>query len=166
MAINTSLLPLVAGALAHFEMRHVWHSDEEYEQGYNAFAELQACMTQLCIRELIDSNNRIYRLLDSSLNGVVYSASGAGTIIDPYLYSPPMPVVPATESGLEPSLKFSGEKTLRLVDNLTNATIYDDAPDDRNIRQQLKDIYDKLAEVDTDAEDLEPILRGIALLLA
>lgn len=166
VAINTSLLPLVVGALAHFEKRHVWHSDEEYEQGYNAFAELQACMTQLCIRELIDSNNRIYRLLDSSLNGVVYSASGTGTTIDPYLYEPPMPVVPATLPGLEPSLKFSSEKVLRLVDNLVNGTIYADVLDARNFRQQLDDLIAKATEEDSlDAEQLAELVQILAALL-
>jgi hypothetical protein len=40
--IDEALIPLVAGALKHFELRGYWKTDADYEQGYNAFAELQA----------------------------------------------------------------------------------------------------------------------------
>lgn len=166
VAINVSLLPLVAGALKHFEERRSWHTDEEYEQAYNAFAELEACMISCCVSELIASNDRIYRLLDSSLNGAVYTVSGTGTKVDPYVYNPVMPLVPQTLPGAEPSLKFSGEKMLRLLDNLVNGTTYADAPDIRNFRQQLDDIKLALdAEGSLDPEMLAK-LGEIALALA
>lgn len=40
--IDMSLIPLVAGALKHFELRGYWQTEADYTQGYNAFAELQA----------------------------------------------------------------------------------------------------------------------------
>jgi hypothetical protein len=166
VAINVALLPLVAGALKHFEERRCWHTDEEYESAYNAFAALEACMTSCCVRQLIDSNDRIYRLLDSALNGAVYAVAGAGTLADPYLYEPAMPLVPQTLPGEEPSLKFSGEKTLRLIDNLVNATTYTDAPDNRNIRDMLQEIIDKAEGTGEFDEEIRDKLIQIALALA
>lgn len=51
--IDAALVPLVAGALLLFQQRGYWKTDADYEQGYNAFAELQADMSGRCIDKLI-----------------------------------------------------------------------------------------------------------------
>jgi hypothetical protein len=91
LPIDSSLVPLISGALKLFEQRGYWIADEDYEAGYNAFAELQALMSNNCLRELVESNRQIYRLLDTALNGVAYSASGD----EPPVISPAIPAAPA-----------------------------------------------------------------------
>jgi len=164
--INVALLPFVAGALKHFEERRSWHSDEEYERAYNAFAELQACMTALCIRELIESNNRLYRLFDVTMNGAIYSYTGDGTALNPYVFNPPIPVVPYRVGPLEPSVRFTLDKLTKLHDNLVNGTTSDVAPDDRNFRQQLADILLALGSEDSLDPEILAKLGEILLALA
>lgn len=99
VAIDASIIPLVAGALQMYEERRNWHDDAEYERAYNAFAELQACMTKTCLSELIESNNRIYRLLDAGIFGRTYDViSEDPLIVEPAI--PPVPDLSTTGDGL------------------------------------------------------------------
>lgn len=51
--IDKSLLPLVAGALKHFEFREAWLTEQDYEQGYNAFAQLRETFMGKCLEDII-----------------------------------------------------------------------------------------------------------------
>lgn len=99
--IDASLVPYISAALNKFQTRYVWASDEDYEAGYNAFAQLQSILVNNCLTELVESNNRIYRLLDSALNGTAYSASGD----TPPEISPAIPAAPPAELGAAPGLR-------------------------------------------------------------
>jgi hypothetical protein len=92
---------MVAGALLHFQQRGYWQTETDYQQGYNAFAELQASMTNNCLTELIESNNRLYRLIDASLNGTTYTADGS----TPPVVSPAIPAAPGAVDGVEVGLR-------------------------------------------------------------
>jgi hypothetical protein len=88
--INGALIPLVAGALKQFEERRCWNSDEEYERAYNAFAALEAQMTVCTMQSFLNSNDRLYRLLDSALYGRTYTVETS----DPLTIVPPIADVP------------------------------------------------------------------------
>jgi hypothetical protein len=132
--IDKALVPLVAGALKPFERRFSWVSDEDYEQGYNAFAELQVQFMGKCVQALIDSNDRIYRLLDTALNGVAYTATPAtspppAAPPDPTrpTISPAIPTVPAASSPaqLAPfALRSRLERLINLADNLSTGQTF------------------------------------------
>jgi hypothetical protein len=102
--IDTALVPIVAGALLHFQLRGYWKTEADYAQGYNAFAELQAAMSGRCITDLIEGQNRIYRLLDTALNGVSYVAT-----TDPATQittiTPELPIVTDPEAFSAPGLR-------------------------------------------------------------
>lgn len=166
LPIPIALVPFVWGALEPLQYRDRWQEDEDYHRGYAAIAALGACMMAGCLDELIESNRQIYRLLDATMNGTVYSVSGSGTLESPFVFSPPIPQVPANNAGLEPSLMFNTVKTMRLVDNLTNATTYADAPDDRNVRDMLQELIDKAAGTGEFDEEMLAKLVQIAGLLA
>lgn len=104
--INGALIPLVAGALKHFEERRSWNSDEEHELAYNAFLTLEAQMTACTMDALLQSNDRIYRLLDSALYGRVYEVTSS----EPLVVEPTIPEVP------DPTLAPAG--LLSMVDSL------------------------------------------------
>ncbi len=53
LPIDTALIPLVSGAILHFQKRGYWITESDYEAAYNAFAELQADMSGRCIDRLI-----------------------------------------------------------------------------------------------------------------
>lgn len=164
--LDTSSIPYLLGALFLKEQKFHWTDDEQARLGRSMLCKQGAQMLLGAADRIIESIDRLYRLTDSIHNGTVYAVDGEGTTLDPYVYYPSMPLVPATESGAEPSVKFSLEKVLRLQDNLVNGTTYTDAPDDRNLRQQLEDILTALdAEGSLDPEMLAK-LGEIALALA
>lgn len=90
--IDAAMIPLVSGALNKFVQEYVWETYEDWELGYNAIAEIQLQMANNCLQELIDSNDRLYRLLDTAFNGTTYTAGEPPT--------PPIPVVPPASDGL------------------------------------------------------------------
>jgi len=155
------LLPIIAGSFDRALQRSVWASDEDYERGYNAIAGVLACMTKGCIDLLIESNDRIYRLLDTSLNGAEYIADEleGETII-----TPPIPAAPA------PAVMSIHARLLRLEqvqDNAMNGTIHGpDYTDPVGVRQLLADIKAAIEAGEASEEDLLPALEQIIVLLA
>ncbi len=88
--INGALIPLVAGALKPFEERRSWNSDEDHEKAYNAFAALEAQMAACTMETFLQSNDRLYRLLDTAFNGRQYTVETT----DPLVITPAIPDVP------------------------------------------------------------------------
>lgn len=93
MQIDAALLPIVSGKLKNLLSEHIWIDADSYELGYNAIAEMLSMRNN--IEKAID---RLYRLIDTSMNGVIYEES-YGVI------TPDIPVVPPTiEVGLRQQL--------------------------------------------------------------
>lgn len=95
--IDVALVPVVLWELARLDLERNWE-ESDYERGYNAVAQLRIDMAAKCIERIVESNNKIYRLIDTALNGVEYEKVGEeldGTpIIEPEI--PTVPVVPLT----------------------------------------------------------------------
>ena len=138
--IDIEAIPFILSALWLKSQKYNWETNDDQRIGRQMLAKQGAYLLMGCKDEIVGAINQLYRLTDSIHNGAVYGVTGAGTLEDPYIYTPPIPLVPTTQSGLEPSVKFSLEKALRLQDNLVNGTTYTDAPDDRNLRQQIEDL--------------------------
>jgi hypothetical protein len=94
--IDAALVPLVSGALNKFQEQYVWETREDWQQGYNAFAQLQGALVNNCLIDLVESNNRIYRLLDTALNGTQYTSSPNPADPERPLVEPAIPASPAT----------------------------------------------------------------------
>ena len=157
--IDMTLLPIIAGLIGVLEQERVWVA-EDYELAYLAIADLEANMALLCVREIVESNNRIYRLLDWSLNGNEYSAGSS----PPDTITPAIPDVPSTTTAL-PGLVHTLVRTVNLLDNALNGAINADFSIVPSIRDQLQSIIDALAADDTDIEDILSQLEAIAVLL-
>lgn len=161
--LDTASIPYLLGSMWTREQRYHWITADDARDGRQMLAKQGAAMLLGAADRIIESVDRVYRLIDVVNNGAVYTYSGLGTLASPYVYSPGLPVVPSAAPGDEPSVKFSLEKLLRLQDNLTNGTTYGDAPDDRNFRQQLDDIKAALES----GESLDPeILAELVQILA
>lgn len=117
MPIDAALVPLISGALAKFQERGVWASAEDYEAGYNAFAELQAAMSGNTLRELITAVNQVYRLLDTSLNGTQYTADGD-------LVEPAIPAVPPASTNAANALRAHVGRLHQLAENAATGAAY------------------------------------------
>ncbi|MBK9943666.1 MAG: hypothetical protein IPP13_18825 [Kouleothrix sp.] len=159
--VPAALIPLVAGALKHFEDRRVWHTDAEYEQAYNAFAALQACFMKLCAEELIESNNRLYRLLDTALFGRTYTVEST----DPLVVIPELE--PARSINYENDASVLGklDLLLQLTDNALNGTEtpnYNYAP---SVKALLQEVITALQNTGSLDADMLAKLSEIALLV-
>lgn len=117
IALDKSLIPLVAGALRPFEQSYSWVSETDYEAGYNAFAELQAAMANNCLIDLVESNNRLYRLLDTALNGTVYQVNGD-------LVEPAIPATPPSSTGAANALRAHVGRLHQLAENAATGAAY------------------------------------------
>lgn len=124
MPIDTTLVPIVAGLLRTLEQRDAWVSDDDFEQGYNAIAELQTCMSGRCIDELVEAQERTYRLLDRALNGVIYTAvpNSVNPVLNPPAITPAIPDVPPLS--IAPGLLARFERLLALQENQVTGRTY------------------------------------------
>ncbi len=74
VCVNIALIPFFRLFFAHMQERYSWKSRDDWLLGYQAFAEIEEMLMAGCLTDLVESNNRLYRLLDSALNGTVYTA--------------------------------------------------------------------------------------------
>jgi hypothetical protein len=160
--INASLIPFVAGALKIFEERRSWHTDDEYEQAYNAFLELEICMTRLCLDELLESNDRLYRMIDTAIYGRIYSIVTS----DPLVVEPAIEAVHALVIEDPDSLLGRAEDMRQLLQNALNGTettFYDRALGVRDLLELIQAALEAEGSLDP---DMLAKLAEIALLLA
>jgi hypothetical protein len=160
--INATLIPHVAGALRLFENRGSWISDQDYERGYNAFAELQICMTLLCAQQLIESNDRLYRMLDTALFGTIYTVEST----DPLLVLPT--IAPTHSLDVQDATSLLGrlEVQRQLLENALNGTETPNYDRANGVRDLLEQLITAVQNGPTNSEDLLAQLQIIAALLA
>jgi hypothetical protein len=154
-----TLLPIVAGLIGVLEEERTW-VEADYQAAYRAIAELEACMTALCVSQLVESNDRIYRLINWGLTGQAYDAGDS----PPDTITPAIPAVPPT-SIASPGLMRLQQRTLNLVDSSINGTSNADYSYSPSVRDLLQSVIDALATDDTDLNDIISQLEAIALLL-
>lgn len=104
LCVNTALIPFFRLFFADMQKRDRYATRDDWWHGYQAFAELEEMLMSGCVQQLIEGQNRLYRLLDTALNGVAYTAT-----TDPATQittiTPDQPVVPATTVGVAPGLR-------------------------------------------------------------
>lgn len=105
------LIPFFRQFFAEMQRRYPWRTREDWYHGYQAFAELEEQLMSGCLQQLIDSNDRIYRLLDSTLNGTQYSESGAGVI------SPAIPTTPISTTNATNAMRAHISRIWQLLEN-------------------------------------------------
>jgi len=157
VAIDMSLLPIIAGLIKPLEEERSWVV-ADYQQAYAAIAALEACMTALCVQDLVESNNRLYRLIDSAFYGRVYDAGD----------NPPLTITPVIPD--VPDLDFVNPGLLGKVEHLDqglqsfvggiDTPNYSGTP---NVLTLLQQVIDALG---TDDADLESMLSQLELIVA
>lgn len=162
VAINATLIPFVAGALKKFEERRSWHSDEEHQQAYNAFTELEICMTKLCLEQLLESNDRIYRMISTAIYGTEYSVVTSV----PLVVSPAIGPTHALTIERPDSILGRMEDQRQLLQNALNGTDtpnYGRADGVRDLLELIKTAIEANGGLD---DDMLAKLGEIAVLLA
>lgn len=115
--IDAALIPLISGSINKFQLSSVWETPEDYRQGYQAFAELQANLMAASLRDLVEGQNRLYRLLDTSLNGTQYTATGD-------VISPDIPAVPPSSTGAANAMRAHIGRLHQLAENAATGAAY------------------------------------------
>lgn len=159
VAINASVVPILVGALDLLQQRYAWQSEEDYERGYNAFAEIKACLMKTCLDELIESNNRLYRLINAGLYGQAYTLVS----VDPLVITPSIPEVPDTTISA-PSALFRLGEIQKILDNGINGTISPPYVDPKGVKPLLNEILLAIQSGVGDEEILEQLARILMLL--
>lgn len=148
------------------QRRYPWRTREDWYNGYQAFAELEEMLMNGCLQQLLESNNRLYRLLDTALNGTQYSA--AGDVI-----TPAIPAVPPDSATATNAMRAHISRMWQLLENdIAGVTAGPNEsivgapalPDDGTARQLLRRLAVGLDGNGTPAPDdnLLTALRGTA----
>lgn len=104
LSVNIALIPFFRLFFADIQKRSHYATREDWYRSYQAFAEIEEMLMSGSLQQLIEGQNRLYRLFDTSFNGVVYTAT---TDQDTQIttVTPDQPVVPAATVGVAPGLR-------------------------------------------------------------
>ncbi|MEI7645654.1 MAG: hypothetical protein WCJ55_15375 [Chloroflexales bacterium] len=104
LCVDVAFIPFFRLFFAEMQERWRWSTREDWWRSYQVFAEMEEMLMSGCVQQLVEGQNRLYRLLDTALNGVVYTAT-----TDPATQittiTPDQPVVPANTVGVAPGLR-------------------------------------------------------------
>jgi len=162
VAINEMLVPYVAGMLQIMEKRGFWASDSDYEQGYNAVVALEGCMMATCLTDLIASQDRMYRMMNTAIFGQLYDV----TIGPPLVVTPEIAPAVTLDVLDRDSIMGRLDRIAQLVDNAINGTetpLYTYSP---SVKALLQSIIDAIGADETDLSSILSELETIALLVA
>lgn len=104
LCVNTAFIPFFRIFFSEMQEVSKWSTRDDWWRSYQVFAEMEESLMGGCVQQLIDEQRRTYRLLDTALNGVAYTAttdSGTGVTT----IAPDLPAVPANAVGIAPGLR-------------------------------------------------------------
>lgn len=93
VAVDAHYVPLIIADMEARKTPKLWASDAEWAIGYQALCQQGVNLLMPATTAIVDSIDRVYRLLDTALNGVAYTASIAPSTGE-IAYDPPMPITP------------------------------------------------------------------------
>ncbi len=162
VAIPRPLVPFVGGLLKIAEQRGFWLSDTDFLRGYTAITELEDCLMSTCLDVLLQQNDALYRLLNTSLLGVAYTTVSE----DPLVVTPAIAPHVNLDVHDQDSIMGRLDRLTQLVDNSINGTetpLYTYSPD---VKTLLQGIIDALGSDTTDLDGILAQLEIVAGLLA
>ena len=160
VAIPKPLVPYVGGLLKILENRGFWDA-ASFEDAYSATIALEGCLMATCLSDLIESQDRLYRLVNTSVFGQLYDV----TIGPPLVVTPD--IAPAVDLTVfdQDSIMGRLDRLTQLTDNSLNGTetpLYNYIPD---IKTLLANIKSAIEANSSDSEDLLAQLEQIVILL-
>lgn len=159
-------VPFLLEAIWLKSQKYWWATPQDAARGRKLLAEVGANLLMPCGTIIGEKLDNIYRLIDCTFNGVQYIASGTGTAIDPFVYTPAIPTVPNPNDYDYPGQRAMIENSLAYLRNLVDGSPVVGVTETDNFRQTLREIRDAIL-ADTGGEvDYTPILLEIITLLA
>jgi hypothetical protein len=164
---NLSLVTVPKAAIPFFRRlweilqdRSTWYDRESWFRGYQVAAWLEEMLMTNAFTDLVEGQNRIYRLLDTALNGTEYTATPDG--FGGYTFEPEIATVPPVSASAPNALRAHVGRLWRLVENSTSGATYgagagiDGAPalgDDQSDRAALRELLDQVETLLGDIKD-------------
>jgi hypothetical protein len=109
------LIPFVRRFFQDMQRREIWRTRADWFSAYQAFAELEGMLMAGCMQQLIDEQQRLYRLWDTALNGTAYTVAGDGI-------SPELPAVPPATATAAGALRAQVARLRVLAENTAVGT--------------------------------------------
>ena len=162
VSVPAPLVQYVGGLLKMLELRGFWADDTDYLNGYTATVELEGCLMSTCLNVLLEQNEALYRLINTSVRGQSYTV----------VTTNPLVVTPAIDPAVDltildqDSLLGRIDRLTQLLDNTINGTavpLYAYTP---SVKALLQSVIDALAADDADLSSILSELEAIALLVA
>jgi hypothetical protein len=143
LCVPVPMVPYFRRFFAQMESTYVWKTPADYQRAYPVFAEIEAQMAAAsCMSTITTSIDRLYRLLDTTLNGTEYTDTGG-------VISPELPAVPPASVSAPNALRAHVGRLWHLAENDTTGATYaagagiDGSPelaDDQAVRDVLRRI--------------------------
>lgn len=162
LVVPMPILPYVIGLLKMPEQKGFWASNDDYRAAYTAFYEMERCAVTICLADLIESSDRLYRMLDTAIFGTEYTVEST----DPLVVSPAIEPVHSVSIINQDAILGRVDRLTQLLENAINGTetpLYTLSP---SVKALLQSIIDALSSEDTDIGSLLTELEVIAGLLA
>ena len=166
VCVPIPIIPFFRKLCDEMQERSIWQTRDDWLRAYQAFAEIEEELMAGCIQTLIESNNRLYRLLDTALNGTEYTVD-----VPTELVIPSIAAVPPISASATNALRAHVGRLLALAENSTSGATYaagsgvDGAPaleDDQSVRAVIRRLIQGVDGGATPAPDdnLLMALRG------
>ena len=110
LCIPVPLIPFFRQYFAEMQKRYLWRTHNDWIGGYQAFAALEEELMAGCIQQLIAEQQRLYRLIDTSMNGTEYTLVGD-------VVTPALPAVPPASVNATNSLRAHVTRIWQLAEN-------------------------------------------------
>lgn len=124
VCVNTAFIPFFRIFFATMQERWRWSTREDWWRSYQVFAEMEEMLMIDCMKQVIASQDRIYRLLDTALNGTTYVINPPVAPATEPTITPPIHIAPPNNSPHYPSrnaepygLRMRLERLINLIDN-------------------------------------------------
>jgi len=110
LCVPIPLIPHFRQFFGDMQHQSIWQTRDDWFNAYQAFAEIEEMLMAGCMQQLIDEQRRVYRLLDSALNGTQYT-DVAGVI------TPALTSVPSASANTPNALRAHVSRLWQLAEN-------------------------------------------------
>ncbi|NTV62574.1 MAG: hypothetical protein HGA65_03425 [Oscillochloris sp.] len=104
ICVNTAFIPFFRIFFAEMQDRKRWATREDWWRSYQVIAEMEEMLMTGCVTQLIEEQQRLYRLIDSIFNGAIYTATTNQTT-NITTISPDIPAIPSFPQDVEAGLR-------------------------------------------------------------
>lgn len=124
LCVPIPLIPFFRRFFSDMQRPYTWQTREDWYNGYQAFAALEESLMAGCLQDLVESNNRIYRLLDVALNGAGYISTPNPEDPERPIILPEIPATPQMQTTHFMAMRAQLARIHQLLENAATGAPY------------------------------------------